>query len=118
MKFGVFILVFSPSILFAADLSGEWEIAASLGETPIGVHCTLIHMDDKLSGTCTPEMQNAEASELTGTVTSSSAEWGYDVTFNGAPGHIAFTADQISANKMSGTLSLSGNPVAFVATKS
>jgi len=101
----------------AADLNGDWKIEARLGETPIVVNCTLIHLGARLTGTCTPVMENAESSELTGSVGESMASWEYDVVFNGNPGHVAFAAEVESDSKMAGTLDLSGTLVEFVAVK-
>lgn len=112
-------LLFSVAVVAAdADISGDWIIDSSVGgATPIKVRCTLIQAADKLSGTCTPEMENAEASKLTGTVNGSKAEWSYDVVFRDQPGHIAFTADSVSSDKISGKLSLSGTEAPFTASR-
>ena len=102
----------------AVDLSGDWVISSSVGgEIPITVYCTLVQTGQALSGDCTPEMENPEPSDLTGTVSGSSAEWGYDVFFNGNPGTVHFAADAISASAMSGTLNLSGTPAMFTALR-
>ncbi|MES2606782.1 MAG: hypothetical protein V4603_17765 [Pseudomonadota bacterium] len=107
-----------PVMAAEADISGDWIIDSSVGgATPIKVHCTLVQAAGKLSGTCTPEMENAEASKLTGTVSGNTAEWSYDVVFRDQPGHIAFTADSVSNDKISGKLSLSGTEAPFTATR-
>ena len=91
------------------NLSGDWVISSSVGgQIPITVYCTLVQSGRSLSGTCTPEMENPESSALTGSVSASSAQWGYDVVFNGNPGTVSFEADTISTSAMSGTLDLSG----------
>lgn len=102
---------------YAADLNGDWKIEARLGETPIVVNCTLIQSGARLTGTCTPVMDNAETSELTGSVEVSMASWEYDVVFNGNPGHVGFAAAVESDLKMAGILDLSGMLVKFVAAK-
>ena len=100
------------------DISGEWVVNSSVGgETPITVHCTLEQNEFDLTGTCTPEMENAETSALTGSVTSTSASWGYDVVFNSEPGRVDFLATSLMANRLSGTLSLSGTEAPFTAER-
>jgi hypothetical protein len=99
------------------DLSGDWQIASSLGEIAIGVRCTLLQAGTQLSGSCTPELENPETSELTGIVAADAAEWRYDVFFNGSPCQVGFSAERISPLAMSGTLSLSGTPTRFTATR-
>ena len=101
----------------AADLSGDWLIEAMLGQAPIRVNCTLVHTGDELSGECVPVMENPTASQLTGTVSDDVAQWGYDVVFNGASNRVDFNANSVSDAQMSGTLSLAGNPVDFIAHK-
>jgi hypothetical protein len=109
------VLVTGPG--FAADVSGDWHIEASLGETPIAVNCRLIQSGDQLTGTCTPVMADPETSELSGTIDDSAIRWAYDVVFNGNPGHVAFDGTVDSDVSLSGTLNLSGTPVEFTATK-
>jgi hypothetical protein len=109
--------VFSASAILAADLTGDWTIESSIGDTPIMVHCTLIQSNDTLSGSCTPVMADPMPSELTGTVSDSGAEWGYDVVFNGNPGHVGFVAEAVSEDSMSGALDLSGTPTRFTARR-
>jgi hypothetical protein len=100
------------------DISGDWVIDSSVGgQTPIKVYCTLEQEDDRLSGDCTPEMDNAQPSKLGGKVDGDTAEWGYDVVFNGNPGRVDFMAESISNNEIKGILSLSGTEAPFTAKK-
>jgi hypothetical protein len=100
------------------DLSGQWEIQSSVGgDIPITVRCILEQHDTELSGTCTPEMEDAEASELVGTVDGNTAVWGYDVVFNEQPGTVEFRAETITTTGMLGVLSLSGTRSSFAALK-
>src|SRR5690606_32297583 len=97
------------------DIAGAWRISSSVGaEGPkITVHCTLVQDRSTLSGSCTPEMANAEASALRGSLTTSTARWGYDVVFNGNPGRVDFVASALGSETLSGTLSLSGTMAPF-----
>lgn len=102
----------------AVDLSGDWLINSSVGGgTPIKVYCTLVHEGDLLTGACTPEMDNAEASELRGSVAGTTAEWAYDVVFNGNPGKVEFRANDLSSSGIKGVLSLSGTEAPFSAVR-
>ena len=108
----------SGCALSNVDLTGDWVIQSSVGgEIPITVYCSLIQTGQALSGTCTPEMENAESSELTGSVDGNSASWGYDVVFNGNPGTVRFDADTFSNSAMSGILNLSGTEAEFTALR-
>jgi len=99
-------------------ISGDWIIASSVGgQTPIMVYCTLAQSGAVLSGTCTPEMANAEPSALRGSLGLKRASWGYDVVFNGNPGRVDFTAATLMENELAGTLSLSGTVAPFTATR-
>lgn len=114
----VILLLSCPIVAGEVDISGDWIIDSSVGgRTPIKVYCTLEQEDDRLSGECTPEMENAEAAKLAGKINGDTAEWGYDVVFNGNPGRVDFMADFISSDKISGTLSLSGTEAPFTATR-
>lgn len=100
------------------DISGDWVIASSVGGgTPITVYCTLEQNGAVLGGNCTPEMANAEASTLSGSVGLRLAVWGYDVVFNGNPGRVDFRATRLEADVLEGTLSLSGTMAPFVASR-
>lgn len=101
------------------DIGGAWKISSRVGSDgpAITVHCTLEQERSRLSGSCTPEMANPEASALTGSLTTSTARWGYDVVFNGNPGRVDFVATELSANRLAGTLSLSGTQAPFTAER-
>ncbi len=101
------------------DIAGNWLIHSQVGaDGPmIQVHCTLVQNRSALTGTCTPEMANPEASALKGSLTTSTARWGYDVVFNGNPGRVDFIATSLAADALSGTLSLSGMQAAFTAER-
>lgn len=100
------------------DIGGTWVISSSVGgQIPITVHCTLVQSGSALTGSCTPEMENPEASELMGGVDGTSASWGYDVVFNGNPGRVDFTATSVAGDALAGTLSLSGTEAPFTAVR-
>jgi hypothetical protein len=100
------------------DIAGDWVIASSVGgATPITVYCTLEQNGSLLSGSCTPEMENAEPSALNGSVAQHEATWGYGVVFNGAAGTVDFRATTLQPDLLEGTLSLSGTEAPFTAQR-
>lgn len=100
------------------DIAGDWVIASSVGgRTPITVYCTLERQGAVLSGSCTPEMENAQASALNGSVGLKLATWGYGVVFNGAAGRVDFRATTVQTDLLEGTLSLSGTVAPFTAQR-
>ena len=101
------------------DIGGNWRISSSVGADgpKITVHCTLMQDGAELSGSCTPEMENPDASALTGSLTASSARWGYDVVFNGNAGRVDFVATSVTVDALSGTLNLSGTEAPFTAVR-
>lgn len=101
------------------DIAGNWLIHSQVGSDGpmIQVHCTLVQDRSTLTGTCTPEMANPEPSALKGSLTSSTARWGYDVVFNGNAGRVDFVATALAPDALSGTLSLSGAVAPFTAEK-
>ena len=107
----------APTTALAADVSGAWKVASSVGATPITVNCNLVQTGTVISGDCTPATGNAGPTSFTGTVDGTHAKWGYDVTFNGKPGHVGFEADLKPDGSMAGALELNGKPSPFTATK-
>jgi hypothetical protein len=99
----------------AADFSGTWSISSKVGDNPISVQCTLVQTGDALTGTCQP--QGFEPSALAGTVSGSSAKWGYDVVFNGNQSHVEYEAMLGVDGKLAGTLHLGPMPTPFTAVK-
>jgi hypothetical protein len=100
------------------DIAGDWVITSSVGGAiPITVYCTLEQDAAMLGGSCTPEMANAEASTLSGSIGLKLAVWGYDVVFNGNPGRIDFRATTLATDRLEGTLSLSGTVAPFSAQR-
>lgn len=101
----------------AADVTGDWDIAAKLGEISIAVHCRLEQSGDELTGSCTPVMENPETSTLAGSVDGTRIRWSYDIVFNGNPGRVAYEGELESDSRIAGDLDLSGTPTEFTATR-
>jgi hypothetical protein len=102
---------------FGAEFTGLWKIQANVGTTPVMINCNLIQTGGTLAGSCQPQVESIGATELTGVVSGSDAEWGYDVVFNGNPGRVDYRAAISADGTMQGTMSLSGTPTAFTAVK-
>lgn len=117
------VLALAPALVLAQtaevpDLSGNWVIRSSVGgKTPITVNCALEQSGMTLSGTCTPVMDNAQPSELSGSLDGASPGWGYKVVFNGKPGSVQFHIESVAENSIAGTLSLSGTEAPFTARR-
>lgn len=109
------VLLITPGLAAAEDLSGEWDITSTAGNTPIHIHCTLLQTGQVLSGSCAPRAES-RGPLFTGTVQGNHASWGYDVTYQGQPSRVAFDAELPTDRTMTGTLTLSGKPSAFTAT--
>jgi hypothetical protein len=99
----------------AADFGGRWKIVATIGGNPAEIQCTLVQKGDTLTGTCKPAQ--FDPSEVTGTVSGSSARWGYDVVFNGNQNHVQYDAALGADGRLTGTLLLGPMPVPFTAAR-
>ncbi len=98
-----------------ADFSGNWSISSKVGDNPVSIECTLVQKGDALSGTCKPAQFDPSA--ITGSVSGSSAKWGYDVVFNGAQNHVEYEAVLGADGKLTGTLHLGPMPTPFTAAR-
>src|SRR6185312_3603828 len=74
----------------SADLSGDWQFNAKLGQTPIIVDCELRQTGNTLAGNCEPRNDDSTPAPFTGTVSGSQAKWAYAVSFRGNPGTVEF----------------------------
>lgn len=92
MKRAWFIAVAAlvPALAAAADFSGTWKLDNTFNGSVSVIHCTLVQSGDALSGSCKPDLPGMEASKLTGTVKGSTAQWGYDLVFNGRPARVDY----------------------------
>jgi len=99
----------------AADFSGDWNISATIGGNPSAIQCTIVQKGDALSGTCKPAQFDRIA--IKGTVTGSTAKWGYDVVFNGNQNRVEYEAAIGKDGGLTGTLHLGPMPVPFTAAK-
>ena len=106
-----------PGAALSADITGAWKVDSSVGTTPISINCNLVQTGGMLTGDCAPATGTAGPTALAGAVEGATAQWGYDVTFRGQPAHVGYVADIKSDSAMTGTLTLSGKPSPFTATK-
>jgi hypothetical protein len=110
------VLLATPALAFAQDLTGAWTVSSSVGATPITVACDLTQKGELLTGTCTPAGGTAGPG-FTGSVKGTHASWGYDVPFRGQVSHVGFDAEASSDAAMKGTLTLGTRPSPFTAVK-
>ena len=109
------LAVLAAGSALAADFSGTWNISSKVGDNPVSIVCTLAQKGDALTGTCKPAQ--FDASDTKGTVSGSSAKWGYDVVFNGNQNHVEYEATLGADGTLTGTLHLGPMPTPFTAAK-
>ena len=100
---------FAPVLASAADFSGSWKLDNTFNGKVSVVHCTLVQSGDALSGSCKPDVAGMEASKLAGTVSGSTAKWGYDLEFNGKPARVDYAVTLASDGSLSGSLLRNGS---------
>jgi hypothetical protein len=103
----------APALASAADFAGNWRLDNTFNGSVSAIHCTLVQKDNKLTGTCKPDLPGMGASDLTGTVDGSKAKWGYDLVFNGNPARVDFEVTLAADGTLSGNLlrNGSGSPI-------
>jgi hypothetical protein len=103
----------APALASAADFAGNWKLDNTFNGRVSVVNCTLVQKEDKLTGSCKPDLPGMEASNLTGTIDGSKAKWGYDLVFNGSPARVDFEVTLAADGTMSGNLlrNGSGSPI-------
>ncbi len=111
------ILALAPATAHATDVTGLWELSTSINKTAVVIHCSVLQIGLDLSGWCKPESPGIDPSAFTGSLDGETVTWGYDVTFRGSRNHVAYSATLSSASAMSGTLTGTGAPAAFTATR-
>ncbi len=111
------VVAIAPSSAWAADFSGTWRIANVFNGATAIIMCTLEQADNKLSGTCRPEIPGIEPSTLTGTVDGASAKWGYDVVFNGNAARVDYEAQIAADGTLKGNVLRNGSPSPITAVK-
>ena len=102
-----------PALAAAADFSGTWKLDNTFNGSVSVIHCTLVQSGDALSGSCKPDLPGMEASKLTGTVKGSTAQWGYDLVFNGRPARVDYEVALAADGMLTGKLlrNGSGSPI-------
>jgi len=100
----------------AADVGGSWQIEGTIGQMPINVVCDLVEKDHKLTGNC----HNSDFSDLkvTGEATDTTANWTYDVNYQGQQLTVSYNGKLKSATEMEGEIAVGGSPTgSFTAKK-
>lgn len=111
------VVSIAPFTALAADFSGTWRIDNVFNGASAIITCTLEQADNKLSGTCRPEIPGIEPSKLTGTVDDASAKWGYDVVFNGNAARVDYVAELAADGTLKGNVLRNGSPSPITGTK-
>lgn len=113
----VSMIALAPGAAFAADFGGTWKIDNVFNGATSVITCTLVQADDKLSGSCRPEIPGIAASDLTGTVDGSRAKWGYDVVFNGNAARVDYVVELGGDGALKGNLLRNGSPSPITGAK-
>ena len=102
-----------PALAAAAEFSGTWKLDNTFNGSVSAIHCTLVQSGDALSGSCKPDLPGMEASKLTGAVKGSTAQWGYDLVFNGRPARVDYEVALSADGTLTGKLlrNGSGSPI-------
>ncbi len=96
----------SASAAFAAgapDLTGQWNVHASISGNESDRVCTFVETDNKLTGTCTSSDEGKEV-QITGNVDGQKLTWKYDAEYNGAPITLTYTATLDDSGKIAGNV--------------
>jgi hypothetical protein len=111
MKLAYFIAAaaLAPALASAADFSGTWKLDNVFNGQTAVIHCTVVQTGDALSGTCKPDVNDMAASKLAGTVKDSTANWGYDLEFNGKPARVDYEVTLAADGSLSGKLLRNGS---------
>ena len=119
MKRAWFIAVAAlvPALAAAADFSGTWKLDNTFNGSVSVIHCTLVQSGDALSGSCKPDLPGMESSKLTGTVKGSTAQWGYDLVFNGKPARVDYEVALAADGPLTGKLLRNGSDSLLTGTR-
>jgi hypothetical protein len=117
------VIALAPGAVFAADLSGAWNVAGSFDAMGIKYNsaCKLAQdASGKLTGTCQGTQQ--ESAATTGTVTTgadgkTAVEFAYDTSYQGTPVHLDYKGALQADGSLSGTVDAGGANGTFTATK-
>jgi hypothetical protein len=113
----VCMVALAPGAAFAADFAGTWKLDNLFNGATSTITCTLVQADNKLTGSCRPEIPGIAASDLIGTVDGSSAKWGYDVVFNGNAARVDYVVELGADGTLKGDLLRNGSPSPITGTK-
>ena len=106
-----------PGIAAAADLTGSWKLSLDIGGMPFETACTLTQTGTALSGGCSGSDSKDPPAPVTGAVDGATAKFAYDITYQGNPMHVAYTAAIKSDTAMDGAVDVQIAQGTFKATK-
>ncbi len=103
------LLSLAPAAAHATDVSGLWVVSTSVGQAPVVMDCSLLQVGVALTGWCEQEGADAVPAAVTGQLDRTNASWGYDVTVQGRPVHLAYQGTLSSDSlAMTGQLTYGG----------
>ena len=106
----------APGIAAAADLTGAWKLDLNIGGMEFHAECTLAQAAAALTGSCAGADGQPPAA-VTGSVDGSAAKFAYDITYQGNPMHVAYTAAIKSDTAMDGAVDVQIAQGTFTGTK-
>lgn len=110
------VLVLSPGLALAQNLSGFWTISSTSGGAPITVQCNFLQKGEALYGNCS-QADGPSGTLIKGTVNGDHASWSNAFAVGGQQAQAEFKADITAEGSMKGDLTLSGQTAPFTALK-
>ena len=105
------ILLLSPGLALAEDLTGEWDLSSGAGN----FHCTLLQKGGALDGSCATA-DAPRGPRFIGDANGARASWDFDAPVGGRKERVGVNATITSDRSLSGTLTLAGKSAPFTAT--
>lgn len=100
--------------LFAADVSGTWNVEGDVYGHPVKFSCALKQDGETLSGTATLEGKDVP---VTGSVKENTVTFEYDSDAQGTVYHLVFTGTLGEDGGLTGTIAVAGVEGTFTAKK-
>jgi hypothetical protein len=87
----------------AADVGGTWAVTGTLGNTPLNLSCTLLHVGTQLKGSCSGTGLNVQLTDAASE--GQAVTFRYSVQSGGKTVPVVFTGAVTSPTTMKGTIS-------------
>ncbi len=114
------LVMLSLTMTTAAEVAGNWTIAAKIMEMDVPLECTFAQDGETLSGTCKGPGAPPEGVRIRGASTGTKISWTYDIAVQGMDLTITYTGevDADKASSVKGEISMMGQTSgAFTGTR-